>query len=140
MKVYRPPLRRPRIEMVPLIDSFFLLLTFFMSSVLTMEVVRGLPVELPKAGSAAPLSQEGRRMVTIGREGQVQVEGETMSMEELVRRFSSDPLRESLRVGIRADEGTPYRSVVEVLGAIRRGGVARVTLMTAPESKKEISR
>ena len=126
--------------MVPLIDSFFLLLTFFMSSVLTMEVVRGLPVELPKAGSATPLSQEGRRVVTIGREGQVQMDGKTIGVEELIRLLSSDPLRESLRVGIRADEETPYRSVVEVLGAIRRSGVARVTLMTASEIKKEISR
>jgi biopolymer transport protein ExbD len=140
VKVYRLPLRRPRIEMVPLIDSFFLLLAFFMSSVLTMEVVRGLPVELPKAGAAAPLSQEGRRVVTLGREGQIQLDGETMSVEELVRRLSSDPSHESLRVGIRADESTPYRNVVEVLAAVRRGGAARVTLLAAPESKKEISR
>lgn len=140
MKVYLPPRRQPRIEMVPLIDSFFLLLAFFMSAVLSMEVVRGLPVELPKAGAAASLSQEGRRVVTIGREGRVQMDGETMGVEELVRRLSSDPLKESLRVGIRADENTPYRSVVEVLGAVRRSGAARVTLLTAPEKAKEISR
>ncbi len=130
MKVHLPPRRQPRIEMIPLIDSFFLLLAFFMSSVLTMEVVKGLPVELPKAGAAASLSQEGRRVVTIGREGQIQLDGEGMGLEELVRRLSSDPSRESLRVGIRADESTPYRSVVEVLGAVRRGGAARVTLLT----------
>ena len=140
MKVYRPPLRRPRIEMVPLIDSFFLLLAFFMSSVLTMETVRGLPVELPKAGSAAAFSQEGRKIVTITREGRIQMDGEEVTLEGLGRRLSSDPSRESLRVGIRADEATPYRSVVEVLGVVRRGGVARVTLLTVPETGKEISR
>lgn len=140
MKVYLPPLRRPRIEMIPLIDCFFLLLAFFMSSVLTMEVVRGLPVELPKAGGAASVSQEGRRVVTLGREGQIQLDGETMSVEELVRRLSLDPSRESSRVGIRADESAPYRSVVEVLAAVRRGGAARVILLASPESKKEISR
>lgn len=116
--------------MIPLIDCFFLLLAFFMSSVLSMEVVRGLPVELPKAGAAASLSEEGRRVVTVGREGQIQLDGETMGVEELIRRLSSDPRMGSLRVGIRADEGTPYRAVVEVLGAVRRGGVARVTLLT----------
>lgn len=130
MKVTLPPLRRPRIEMIPLIDCFFLLLTFFMSAVLSMEMVRGLPVELPKAGAAASLSQEGRRVVTIGREGQIQMDGETMGVEDLIRRLSSDPLMGSLRVGIRADESTPYRIVVEVLGAVRRGGAARVTLLT----------
>ncbi len=133
MKAYLPPLRKPRIEMVPLIDSFFLLLAFFMSSVLTMEVVRGLPVELPKAGSVAPAPQAGRRVVTLGREGQIQLDGEGVSLEELRGRLSSDPLREALRVGIRADGETPYRSMVEVLSAVRQSGVARVTLLAAPE-------
>ncbi|MBI3322311.1 MAG: biopolymer transporter ExbD [Candidatus Omnitrophica bacterium] len=131
MKVYLPSLRRPRVEMIPLIDCFFLLLAFFMSSVLNMEVVRGLPVELPKAGAASSAPQEGRRVVTIGREGQIQLDGEPVSAEDLVRRLSSDPRREALKVGIRADQGTPYRNVVEVLGAVRRGGVVKVTLMTS---------
>lgn len=136
MKVYLPPLRRPRIEMVPLIDSFFLLLAFFMSSVLTMEVVRGLPVELPKAGASAPVSQQGRRVVTLGPEGQIQLDGEGVSVEELRNRLSSAPQRETLRVGIRADGETPYRSMVEVLSAVRQSGVARVTLLTAPDADK----
>lgn len=130
MKVYLPPLRRPRIEMVPLIDSFFLLLAFFISSVLSMEIVRGLPVDLPKSASAAPVNQQERRIVTIAKEGQIQLDGEPLSLEGLATRLSQDPHKVSLRVGIRADAETPYRTVVEVLGAVRQSGVARVLLLS----------
>jgi len=130
MKVYLPPLRRPRIEMVPLIDSFFLLLAFFMSSVLSMEVVQGLPIELPRVGPAARVSEQNRRIVTLGREGQIQLDGEAVSLTQLRSRISQDPGRASLRVGIRADGATPYRNIMEVLAAVRESGVARVLLLS----------
>jgi biopolymer transport protein ExbD len=146
MKVYLPPLRRPRIEMVPLIDSFFLLLAFFMSSVLSMEAARGLPVDLPKAGAASSASEKGRRVVTVTREGQIQLDGEPIGLSALRERLFSDPERASLRVGIRADGAASYQTVVQVLGAVREAGVGRVLLLAAPEgsgadnrSKGEVS-
>ena len=135
MKVYLPAARRPRIEMVPLIDSFFLLLAFFMSSVLTLEVVRGLPVELPKAGEAIKLPAENRLVVTILSSGALQLEGESVSVESLRERLSAHPDRSSLRVGIRADQTVPYERLVQVLAAAQEAGVGRVTLLTAPEKR-----
>ena len=41
--------RKPRIEIVPLIDVVFLLLVFFIYAMLSMVVCRGLRVELPSA-------------------------------------------------------------------------------------------
>lgn len=130
MKIYLPPLRRPRIEMVPLIDAFFLLLAFFMSSVLSLEVVKGFPVDLPRAGSSAAVSHQDRRIVTVGPQGQAQLDGEAVALDQLRVRLSADPRKTFLWVGIRADEGTAYRKVVEVLAAIRESGVARVLLLS----------
>lgn len=139
MKVYLPPLRRPRIEMVPLIDSFFLLLAFFMSSVLTMEVTRGLPVELPKAAAGSTTSEEQRRVVTVTRDGGIQLDGKPVGLQGLKERLFSDPGRGSLRVGIRADGGASYEAVVQVLAAVRGAGVERVILLASPEGAKEVS-
>lgn len=130
VKVYLPPLRRPRIEMVPLIDSFFLLLAFFMSSVLSMQVVKGLPVDLPRTSSAAAVDRKDRRIITIGREGQLQLDGEPVALEQLRGRLTQDPAQASLQVGIRADEATPYRSLMQVLAEVRRSGVAKVLLLS----------
>ncbi len=136
MRVYVPVLRRPRIEMIPLIDTFFLLLAFFISSVLTMEVVGGLPVELPRSIGASKLPQTDRWVVTLGPEGVLQLEGSPVSLEELSQRLQIHPRREALRVGIRADRATPYPWLIQALEAVRGSGVGKVTLMTQPEGKR----
>ncbi len=57
--------KKPRIEMLPLIDIVFLLLVFFIYAMLSMAVHRGLPVELPLSTTAEidkkliPFSQRG---------------------------------------------------------------------------------
>ncbi|MEE9566422.1 MAG: biopolymer transporter ExbD, partial [Desulfobacteria bacterium] len=38
-----------RIELIPLVDIIFLLLVFFIYSMLSMAVYRGIPVMLPQA-------------------------------------------------------------------------------------------
>lgn len=136
MKVYLPPLRRPRIEMVPLIDSFFLLLAFFMSSILSMEAVRGLPIDLPKAGSSAKVSQENRLVITLGKGRALQWEGQPVNLELLQERLSRSPNKQKLQVGIRADRETSYEWLVQVLFVVRQTGVGRVTLMVASDVPK----
>ncbi|MBN1809513.1 MAG: biopolymer transporter ExbD [Planctomycetes bacterium] len=74
---------RARVEMVPLIDTVFLLLVFFMYAMLTMTVHRGVKVELPEAGTPEP---ELPRHVTVSidKQGALSVEGRPTTMERLV--------------------------------------------------------
>ncbi len=136
MRIQIPHARQPRIEMIPLLDTFFLILAFFISSVITMEVVQGLPVELPHAhGTRIP--QEKRLLLTISKEGQLQMEGESVTLELLQKRLRGTPDPGSVRVGIRADRATPYEWVVQVLAAVRQAGVSRVSLLTESPGKRE---
>ena len=57
MKINRFQCRKARIEMVPLVDMFFLVLVFFIYAMLSMAVHRALPVQLP-ASSSAELNQK----------------------------------------------------------------------------------
>lgn len=59
------------------------------------------------------------------------MEGTPATVEQLADRVRHHPRRASLRVGLRADQATPYRRVVEVLSALREAGAARVALMTS---------
>ena len=45
-------IKKPRIEMLPLIDIVFLLLVFFIYAMLSMAVHRSLPVKLPVSSTA----------------------------------------------------------------------------------------
>ena len=49
MKVNLRVAKKARIEMLPLIDIVFLLLVFFIYTMLSMAVHRGLPVVLPNS-------------------------------------------------------------------------------------------
>lgn len=135
MKLHRAVSRSPRIEMVPLLDTFFLLLAFFISSVLTLERVRGLPVELPRAAGAR-LPKDDRLLVTVGAAGAIQLEAEPVTLEVLRLRLAGGGRGGAApRVGLRADRATPYEWLVQVLAAIREAGVSQVSLLTEPGSE-----
>lgn len=136
MRIYLPHRHPPRIEMVPLLDTFFLLLAFFISSVLTMEVVRGLPVELPRAGGTR-IPQENRWLITLGAGRTLQWEGELVTLERLQARLRTVPHPASVRVGIRAERRTDYEWLVQVLAAVQQAGVKSVSLLTDPDSKRD---
>ncbi|BDI31810.1 hypothetical protein CCAX7_38610 [Capsulimonas corticalis] len=48
MKIPRPPMRKARIEIIPMIDTIFFLLVFFMIASLNMTRMRAIAVALPK--------------------------------------------------------------------------------------------
>jgi biopolymer transport protein ExbD len=59
MRLPQPEMRRGRIEIIPMIDTIFFLLVFFMITWLTMTHMKGMNVSLPrqtKAGGKAPSS------------------------------------------------------------------------------------
>lgn len=137
MKIQMPVSRKAKIEMVPLIDTFFLLLAFFISSVLTMDVVRGLPVDLPRDEGASQRVDPDRLFVTLTEGGIIELEGTPVTLAELSARLEIHPKRPSLRVGLRADRTVHYEQVVQVLESVQQAGVSRVSLLTRPVRPRE---
>ncbi len=131
MKLSSPAQRKIRIEMVPLIDTFFLLLAFFISSMLSMSVLKGLPIELPRVGQATNLDRKEVVVITITREEQIQMDGEPAGLHEIAGRLQgmSTPAA-NLRVVVRADRAVPTGRLAEVLEAVRLAGVWRLGLVT----------
>lgn len=130
MNVARPALRKTRIEMVPLIDSFFLLLAFFISSMLSMSVMKGLPIDLASASASSKLEPRDVVVVTVAANGVLQLDGQLVTVEELSSRLRAKEPVSALYVAVRADRFVPAGQLLPVLGAIRAAGVARVGLVT----------
>ena len=63
-------IKKPRIEMLPLIDIVFLLLVFFIYAMLSMAVHHSLPVSLP-ASSTADISKELNIEITVRGNGDI---------------------------------------------------------------------
>lgn len=127
-----PALRRPRVEMVPLIDMFFLLLVFFIYGVFSMSMHEGIIVELPAARTAA--STKGDTItISIAADGALFVNDAPTSLEALphalaaARQGVSKPL-----VAMNADAEARHGLVVQVLDLVRQAGLERVSFRAIP--------
>ena len=134
MKVRCTPARRPRIEMLPLIDIVFLLLVFFIYAMLSMALHRGMPVRLP-VSSQSELEQHLVLSVTVREDGGVFVDRVAVPLDSLSgvleRRVmdSKDP-----GVLLFADRSVPYQQLFGVLDRIRRAGIVRISLQSEAEA------
>jgi len=70
MRIQRRNLKQARIEIIPMIDTIFFLLVFFMISTLSMAQYRGMPVNLPKAASGQQAPAESAA-ITIDKESRI---------------------------------------------------------------------
>ncbi|MCP4681150.1 MAG: biopolymer transporter ExbD [Desulfobacterales bacterium] len=128
MKVNLQAIRKPRIEMLPLIDIVFLLLVFFIYAMLSMAVHRGLPVVLPTAETAR-IDKHLVLSVTVDSDGVVYVDKEQVSMESL-KDVLKDKTKSDRDAGVLlfADRSLSYQELFRVLDQIRMAGLKRISL------------
>lgn len=128
--------KRPRVEMVPLIDMFFLLLVFFIFGVFSMTMQQGLIVDLPTARTAVTSADKELLTVTVTAAGSLLLNGEPVTLSALPaalrgRRVGlADPL-----VSMNADRAVTHGLVMAVLDAVRQAGLQRVSFQTASEER-----
>ena len=121
------------LSLTPLIDVVFLLLIFFLVTSKFDEEERRLPIELPVATSATPMTQKPREMtIDVDREGQYFVNGKAVDVTELEaslrRAVANNPTNQS--VVIRADAAVAFQPVVSVMDLCNTTGVADYTVTT----------
>ncbi|MBR8833696.1 MAG: biopolymer transporter ExbD [Stigonema ocellatum SAG 48.90 = DSM 106950] len=120
-----PPLQ---INIVPMIDVMFALLTFFIMSTLFLTRSEGLPVNLPKAGTAqqeasAPIT------VTVDQKGGISLNRKPIVLDGLTDQVRSliGPNQESLVI-INADERVSHGQVVAVMDRLRQVQGAKLAI------------
>lgn len=139
--------RRPRVEMVPLMDCMFLLLTFFIYIATTMALQRGIPVDLAEAASAEALSKERQPVhIFVRSSGELFLEESHVTEGELSSRLRALSLAPGARAGnepvvvVNADRGVVHEKVVGVLDLARQSGVSQVILAVEPKGQGEVNR
>ena len=126
--------KKPRIEIIPMIDTMFFLLVFFMIATLSMTIQHGMPVSLPTAESSTDKIAE-HVSLTLTREGRLYYNKEAITLQELeirlanLRQSSSDP-----SLLINADEQVPHGRVIKVMDLIRLSGITSMGIATQPSS------
>ena len=121
-----------RIELIPLIDIIFLLLVFFIYSMLSMAVYRGIPVTLPNAETVEK-AKEQAIFITVDKKGNVFVDKELIDGNELFGRLEKEQAALSKKIAIISGDGdSPYRVFVDVLDKVRLAGFKKVSMEAKP--------
>jgi len=128
MKVGLRTKRKPRIEMIPLIDLMFLILVSFVYGVFFMSVHRGVPVALPLS-STAKIEKQLTLTLSIQAGGTVFLDKEPMTLESLAETLKQKAM-ENKETGVLlfADRNLPYQKLYTVLDLIRAAGLSQVSL------------
>ncbi len=130
MKIKRELVRKPRVEMVPLLDCFFLVLAFFIYSMFSMTIQRGLPVRLPSA-TTATIDNGEFVTITIKRDGAILLDDATVDTSTLASLlWQKREKKPDIQVNLRADKDVTYQQAIEVMDLVRYCGIQRLTLET----------
>ncbi len=137
MRIQRRSIKKARIEIIPMIDTIFFLLVFFMISTLSMRQFRGMPVNLPKAASGQQAPAESAS-ITITRESQIFLDKQAVDKTTLGNLLRAQLVKNpDLLVVINADDGVEHGHVVEVMDIARGANVAKMAIAVKPKEKKE---
>ncbi len=113
------------ISMTPLIDMVLLLLIFYI--VTTSFVDREIVLELPESQASQVPEEKKKFTVELGTGGKLALNGELITVEGFDRVIGAEALADNVRaVEIRADRRVIHGRVVEVLGIVKKHGIANV--------------
>jgi biopolymer transport protein ExbD/biopolymer transport protein TolR len=116
------------INVTPFIDVMLVLLIIFMVAAPLMMV--GVPLKLPKTAAQTVAPPHKPVVVSLNHDGHLFVGQDETSLDQLPEKLAGlvkdDP---ELVVYVRADKGLDYGRIMELLGKVGAGGVARLSLV-----------
>ena len=138
MKIGSPfPVKKARIEIIPLIDIMFFLLAAFMMASLTMIKMQSIKMNLPTATMATRDFKPDILNISVDKAGDVYVEKKPVNVTELHNILSNKfRINTNVPVYISGDKDATHGSVIRVLDIVRREGIQKVSFaISAPKSK-----
>lgn len=122
MRHFEP--RKARIEIIPMIDIMLFLLVFFIMITLHMIPTSGLSTNLAKSSTATEL-QPPKVLVRVDAAGQISVDGQPLSPDQLTARLRSGDAARTV-VTIAGAQDTSLQHLMTVMDACRNAGVTRI--------------
>lgn len=133
------PTDEAQIQIIPLIDVIFCILTFFILAALQLTRQQGIGLELPKAETSSVLMSE---MLVIGIDSNGQTYLANQGQRQLIDRAQLSQLVQSYHqqqpeglLVLEASQTAFYNDVIQVLDVMRSVAADRVALSTAPNNQ-----
>jgi biopolymer transport protein ExbD len=127
------PESSPQINIVPMVDVIFVVLTFFILSSLFLSPGAELPVSLPQASTSENRSPQHSLSVTLTVSGELFLGTQPTTLETLVTDVEGRRVGDrSLLIILRADEQVPHGRVVAVMDRLRAIAGIQIGIATEP--------
>ena len=130
MRLPDEPEMPSQINVVPMIDVIFAILTFFIISTLYLTRSQGLPVNLPTAGTAQ--SQTSTPIaITMDAKGNLALNRKSTKLAALASQVEAlIPRGKEVVVILNADEQVTHGQVIAVMDRVRRVQGAKLAIAT----------
>lgn len=119
------------INITPLVDVVLVLLLIFM---LTAPVLQsGILVAVPQTRSVSQLT-EVHTVITIDKDRNVYLQDKLVNVNALAGELTALPQPKDAKrvVYVRADQSVPFGAFAAVMDAVKRAGVANISIVTRP--------
>ena len=134
LKQWEP--KKARIEIVPMIDTIFFLLVFFMMASLAMTTMKGIPVNLPASASATDRAPV-RTVITVTSSGVYYVDKLRVKFDD-IQPLLAERLKDNPRmvVVINCDKAQNWGRGIQVIDEAKKAGAENLTIATEPKAGK----
>lgn len=130
------PVKRARIEIIPLIDVIFFLLATFVLFTLSLNKSGGLPVTLPAADSGEARDAAGAVTITITKEGTLAWDKELITLEEFIQRLQAyKSIEPDPRILLNGDADVLFTQARYVIDEVRKAGISKLLFETRLKPK-----
>ena len=119
MKIKTPPMRKARIEIIPMIDTIFFLLVFFMFTSLSMVKMNGMDVSLPKDSSSPDQKPPPQVVVTVDKSGRFFLNTTKVEPAQLQPEMQAllNTKPDTVFI-VNVDKSRPTQNIIDVMDAV----------------------
>jgi len=119
VNIQKPPFKKARIEIIPMIDTIFFLLVFFMFTSLSMVKMHGLDVSLPKDSNSPNQKPPPQVVVTVDNKGAYYLDRTAVTQADLApemqTRLNAKP--DTVFI-VNVDKQRPTQDIITVMDAV----------------------
>lgn len=135
MKLPRPEPKKARIEIIPMIDTIFFLLVFFIYSSLARVTMSAPRVQLPESASAKEKTTR-KIVVTVDNTGQYFLDKTEIAFPQILPRLKTEIERHpELVVVINADKRQKVGQIQGLIDIAKQADPERLFIATAPNTE-----
>jgi len=119
VNIPKPALKKARIEIIPMIDTIFFLLVFFMFTSLSMVKMNGLDISMPKDTNSPDQKPPPQVVVTVDNSGAYYLDRTQIPPAQLVSEMQSrlDAKPDTVFI-VNVDKQRPTQDIITVMDAV----------------------